>query len=399
MRSTDLSLRIEAVIKITFQGLGVKKMESEIMMILGGYGSAGIWIARLLLQETDVNLILAGHSDSKAKRAADRLNKEFAGNRVQPMQVDATDAKALREAFACCDTVVTCVPVTALGIGGGVVQAAFDAGINYVDITLDENKQRLLQQLGERIKRSGRYFMTEAGFMPGLPSMMAFLAAERLDQLRSLKFGMLEREKTGSYGSAADLLIYAADPAYVYKESAWRRAPITASARIDFGPELGEQTCYPMNLYELSSLPESLGLQEAAFYAAGMNPVTDFVMLFWVIAGLYKYDWSLRLGAKLGIWTVKQFTKPPYTTTILLDAQGQVNHHSETIKIVISHDDGYEATAIAAVAGILQLLDGSIEEPGVIIMGHGVNPNRYLADIKRLGMNVCIQQSQIDAHN
>ena len=232
--------------------------------------------------------------------------------------------------------------------------------------------------------------------MPGLPSMMAFLAAERFDKLQCLKFGMLEKEKTGSYGSAADLLIYASDPAYIYKVGAWCKAPITSSARIDFGPEFGIQSCYPMNLYELKSLPEKLDVQEAGFYAAGMNPVTDFVMLFWVITGLYKYDWSLRLGAKFGIWTVKKFTKPPFTTTILLDAQGEVNHHHELQKIVISHDDGYEATAIAAVAGILQLLDGSIDQPGVLIMGHVVNPDRYLEDIKRLGMKVRIQQSRAD---
>jgi NAD(P)-dependent dehydrogenase (short-subunit alcohol dehydrogenase family) len=374
----------------------MKKMQSKNMMILGGYGSAGICISRLLLQETDVDLILAGHDDLKAQKAASLLNAEFVGNRVQSMQVDASNPEELREAFKHCDTVISCVPITALGIGGGVVQAAFDAGVNYIDITLDEDKQQLLQQLGEQIKRSGRYFMTEAGFMPGLPSMMAYLAAERLDKLQSLKFGMLEKEKTGAYGSAADLLIYAADPAYIFEEGAWHKAPITSSARIDFGPGFGEQSCYPMNLYELRSLPEKLDVQEAGFYAAGMNPVTDFVMLFWVISGLYKYDWSLRLGAKFGIWTVKKFTRPPFTTTILLDAKGGVNHHNVSLRIVISHDDGYEATAIAAVAGILQLLDGSIEEPGVIIMGHGVNPNRYLEDIERLGMNVQIKESRVD---
>ena len=133
----------------------MKKMESRSMMILGGYGSAGICISRLLLQETDINLILAGHNDLRAQKAAGLLNAEFVGSRVQWMQVDATNLEGLREAFAQCDTVTSCVPITALGIGGGIVQAAFDAGINYIDITLDEDKQQLLQQLGERIKRPG----------------------------------------------------------------------------------------------------------------------------------------------------------------------------------------------------------------------------------------------------
>jgi len=79
---------------------------------------------------------------------------------------------------------------------------------------------------------------------------------------------MLEKEKTGSHGSAADLLIYVADPASIIKETACRKARVTSSARIDFGPELGKQTCYPMNLYEQRSMPKVPGMQEAGFFAA-----------------------------------------------------------------------------------------------------------------------------------
>jgi saccharopine dehydrogenase-like NADP-dependent oxidoreductase len=317
-------------------------MESKIMMILGGYGSAGMCISRLLLQETRLNLILASRNSVQATNAAKQLNTEFSGNCVQGMQVDATNAKELREAFKYCDTVLVCVPITATKIGGGIVQAAFEARINYIDINLDEDKQQLLQRLAERIKSSGHYFLTEAGLMPGLPSTMAFLATERFDSFKTLQFGLLERETSGSYGSTVDLLNYAADPAYVYQQGAWRKAPVTTSRKIDFGPGLGKQSCYPMDLYELRSLPDELGLEEVGFYAAGMNPVTDLVLLIWVFLGLYKFDWSLRLGAKLGLWTVKKFTKPPYTTTLSMEAVGKVKKHFEKIDIIGNNRQGAE---------------------------------------------------------
>jgi hypothetical protein len=246
-------------------------MESKIMMILGGYGSAGMCVSRLLLQETRLNLILAGRNSVQAANAARQLNTEFSGNRLQGMQVDATNAEELREAFKSCDTVLVCILITASKIGGGIVQAAFDAGINYIDINLDENKQRLLQRLSERIESSEHYFLTEARLMPGLPSTMAFLAAERFDSFKTLQFGLLERETSGSY------------------------------RQIDFGPGLGKQSCYPMDLYELRNLPDELDIEEVGFYAASMNPVTDMVLLLWVILGLYKFGWSLWLGAKLGL--------------------------------------------------------------------------------------------------
>ena len=78
------------------------------------------------------------------------------------------------------------------------------AGFNIAQLLLQETslELKLLQHLGPQIKQSGRYFTTEAGFMPGMPSTMAFLAAKRLESLQSLQFGMLEREKSGGYGSA-----------------------------------------------------------------------------------------------------------------------------------------------------------------------------------------------------
>ena len=94
-----------------------------------------------------------------------------------------------------------------------------------------------------------------------------------------------------------------------------------------------------------------------------------------------------------GVWMARTFTKPPFTSTLQLDATGRVDHHVEQVKMIISHHDGHEATAIA---GILQLMDGTIEEPGVIMMGYGVDASRYLTEIERLGMRVCIRQSQSD---
>jgi hypothetical protein len=65
-----------------------------------------------------------------------------------------------------------------------------------------------------------------------------------------------------------------------------------------------------------------------------------------------------------------------------VEAVGKVKKHFEKMRIMISHDNGFVATAIGAVAGILQLLDRLIKKPGVTIMGHGVDPDRYLEDIQ-----------------
>ena len=63
-------------------------MEQKIL-ILGGHGNAGFQIGRLLLQESNVQLVISGLNLSRAKKAADELNRAFNTNRVSGKRVDA----------------------------------------------------------------------------------------------------------------------------------------------------------------------------------------------------------------------------------------------------------------------------------------------------------------------
>ncbi len=369
-------------------------MESKVMMILGGYGGAGYVISRLLLQETDLNLILAGRNGIQAKKVAEQLNSEFSSNhRVQGMQVNAKNNEDLREAFKSCDTVMCCIPITSSGIGGGVAQAAFDAGIHHIDLAMDNDKRELLRSLGDKIKESGKYHMIETGFVPGVPSMMAFLANKHFDSLEELEFSGIFKDDNATYGSVIDLMTYAADPAYVCKDGVWHVVPMSASKKFDFGPEFEKVTCYPMDQYELRCLPKDLGLKEVAFYTSGVNGVTDLLLFALIGSGLYKFKWSLKLGTKLVLKSIKKYTKPPYITRVSMDAKGILSNQRGKYKVTLSHEDAFVGTAIPTVAGVLQLLDGTIKEPGVFIMGHRVDPERYIEDIKRMGMTVQIEQS------
>lgn len=57
-------------------------MKKNIVLIFGGYGNLGKSLARLILKETDVELIIAGRREEKAMEFAGVLNKEYSGRRV-----------------------------------------------------------------------------------------------------------------------------------------------------------------------------------------------------------------------------------------------------------------------------------------------------------------------------
>ncbi|MCU0486844.1 MAG: KR domain-containing protein [Anaerolineales bacterium] len=74
-------------------------MKTNTFLILGGYGNTGSVLARFLLQETSLNLVLAGRNESRASAAAAELNRRFPGERVSGRQADASDPASLRRAF------------------------------------------------------------------------------------------------------------------------------------------------------------------------------------------------------------------------------------------------------------------------------------------------------------
>lgn len=75
------------------------------ILIIGGYGNTGYYIADLPLQHTDAELILAGRNEEKAKAAASRLRARHGGE-VEALRLDPGDEARLRDAFARCDLAV-----------------------------------------------------------------------------------------------------------------------------------------------------------------------------------------------------------------------------------------------------------------------------------------------------
>jgi saccharopine dehydrogenase-like NADP-dependent oxidoreductase len=349
------------------------------ILILGGYGRAGLEIARLLLNHTTARVTLGGHTLEKAQNAANSLNENHPGERVLAKDVDATQRESLQKAFAECDIVIVCVPYKS-DSAEKVITAALEAGIDYIDINNDPGKHDVFAQMQDRIRQGDSIFMTEAGIIPGCPAVMLRYIAAIQDDLRNVAVSVVMLDDHMPRGSAHDMIDHAGQTAKIYRAGRWQAASPFHATRIDFGSPFGKRLCVPIDLAEMHAPAKQLSIDSLIVYQSGFNPAVNSVFALWKLLGLSRFEAGLRLGVDLFMWANRNFTPPPHGIQLILEADQQ--------RLSLYHDDVYVGTAVPVVAAVMQLLDCNLYRPQQGYMGHIIEPTRFMNDLKQLGIKI-----------
>jgi hypothetical protein len=365
-------------------------MASKTILVLGGYGGAGTAISRMVLKETDADLIVAGRRIERAEAVAEALNREFSGDRASWARADAADRKTLAEPFRRADLVI--VAATTTSFVETTARSALEAGADYLDIHYPQEVVAVLKGLAPEVEGAGLTFVTQAGFLPGLPSVFVRRAGALFSKYKRAAASVAMRTDFDTGGAVLEFVDtlggYSAD---VYRDGEWRRAGYRDVRKVDFGPPLGKRACYPTTLAEMRDLPERLGIEELGAYVAGLNWFVDYVVTPLAFAlGKVKRGLGRNQLAQLMVWGSKRFKPEGEAVAFVLEAEGERERDGKgvTVRMKAKHDDVYEFTAMPVAAFLVQYLDGSAKKPGLWMMGHLVDPERFVGDLERMGAEV-----------
>ena len=370
------------------------------LVLLGGYGNTGREVARLLLEHSDVRLVIAGRNGERAAQAAADWNQRFPGGRARGLAADASDPESLRRLFAGADLVVVASSTSAHT--ATVARAALEAGLDYMDPHYSTPKLAVLRGMAPDIEAAGRCFITDAGFHPGLPAALVRFAALSLSPLRSAHVASVIQIDWASLDVSPSTLDELVTEFREYKamhfiggrwkSMNWLQMMLPTWVSFDHG--FGKRYAMAMFLEELRPLPDLIpGLQETGFYVGGFNWFVDWVVLPIGMGFLWLAPQrSARLVGRMMLWGLTRFTRPPYGTLLRLDARGTQEGAERRFTVSVFHPDGYVLTAAPMVACLLQVLDGTARRPGLHFQALLAEPERMLSDMKRMGVEVTVSE-------
>jgi hypothetical protein len=367
------------------------------MLILGGYGRAGSLLAEYLLRETPVELVIAGRDRTKAEQAAERLRRMYPGRAVSGCAADARDASSLRSAFAGAHMILVASTTTA--DADTVARSALECGADYLDIQYSRKKNDALRALEGEILKARRCFITEAGFHPGLPSVLVRYAALSLDQFDKARIASVVNMKARDPMPSSMVELVEGFQNYdarVFRQGRWQDDASSGALgyrKIDFREPFGVRKCAPMMWEELRDLPEAIpSLKELGSYVAGFHPVIDSTVIPVVMTSLALFKERAHAPmAKLLFWSLKMFPPKPVGTALVLEAEGEVTGVPIALTLSVAHRDEYVLTVIPVVAAILQYLKGTVKKPGLWMLGHIVEPFSFVNDLGRMGLDLSLK--------
>lgn len=278
------------------------------MAVIGGAGDmAQVAVQRLLdlRSHTDVEFVLADRDIHAASRRAAAF-----GPRVSAVSVDLFDPHRLHEVVAGTDLVINATGPY-YRTGRPVLEAAIDAGTDYIDFGDDVEAADVMLGLDRAARDAGVTALIGAGIAPGLVNVVAKSLADRLDVAESVQLawvtGSSPHDPGAPRGGRAVLehMLHSCTGVTFTIEGGHRRTipAFRHGQLLEFPEPLGRYRVYDLGHAELATIPRFMPTVTTVRTQGGLYPpaLNGVFQGFGHAVSIGRLDWQDAVDALVAL--------------------------------------------------------------------------------------------------
>ena len=255
------------------------------VLIIGGYGNFGSYVARSLAEDPNISLLIGGRSKEKADAFAATLG---AVNPAGGCSIDISSDINLRLRELRPDIVVhTTGPFQSQGYE--VARAAIAAGAHYIDLADARQFVARIGELDREAREAGVSVIAGASSVPCLTAAFIDRYQPRFKSLKSAVYGIAAAQATNrGLGTAAAILSYVGRPFMILSHGKHRRVFGWQGMHAVLYPELGIRLFGYCDIPDLELFPDRYPELTELRFVAGHE-----VKLLHL--GTWLLSWAVRL--------------------------------------------------------------------------------------------------------
>ena len=257
------------------------------VLILGGYGSFGSYVARSLAPEPGIQLVIGGRSQERAASFAASLD---AANRIDGHSVDisANLEEILRETAP--DMVMHTVGPFQ-GQAYGVAEACIRSGSHYVDLADGRAFVAGIEELDSAARANDVLIVSGAISVPCLTAAIVDEALPRFGSLEGIDYGISAAQQTNrGLATASSVLSYIGRPFTTLRDGSMKTVYGWQELHAERYPELGVRLFGNCDIPDLELFPQRYPSVRTIRFGAGHE-----------IKLLHLGTWLLSWGVRIGL--------------------------------------------------------------------------------------------------
>lgn len=361
------------------------------VLVIGGYGNFGSFIARRLSQEADITVIVAGRSAEKAKALAATLKAEWAAIDI-PSTLDAA-------LLATRPDIVIHTSGPFQGQSYEVAEACARHHAHYIDLADGRSFVCDIAVLDGLAKAAGILMVSGASSVPGLTSAIIDRYRGEFQLLESVDYGIATAQKTNrGLATTKAVLSYAGKPFETLINGITKRVYGWQGLRWRKFPGIGWRALGPCDVPDLALFPGRYPDLKTIRFSAGLE-------LPLVHLSLWALTWLVRIGLIGNLQAaapILLFLSRPFDligtdiSGFFMEMAGRGTDGQRqrlTFNLVALSGDGPMIPCVPAILTALGLARGQIVKRGAIPCVGLVGLNDFLAELKPLDIHWSVSRA------